>query len=45
MLEIAAGIIVFLSIAVVTTLVLAGIMTLLGVVKGIDLEHLHDDEE
>ena len=45
MLEIIAGIVLFLVIAIVTTIVLAGIMTLLGVVKGVDLEHLHDDEE
>jgi len=45
MLEIVALVVLFVSITVVVTLVLAGIMTLIGVVKGIDLEHLHDDEE
>jgi hypothetical protein len=45
MVEIIAAVVLFVSITVVVTLVLAGIMTLIGVVKGIDLEHLHDDEE
>jgi len=45
MLEIIAAIVIFLSFAVAATVVLAGIMTLVGVVKGVDSEHLHDDEE
>jgi len=45
MVEIIAAVVLFVSITVVVTLVLAGIMTLIGVVKGIDLEHFHDDEE
>jgi hypothetical protein len=45
MVEIIAAVVLFVSITIVGTLVLAGIMTLIGVVKGIDLEHLHDDEE
>jgi len=45
MLEIIANIVIFLAIAVFVTVVAAGVMAFLGVVKGVDLEHLHDDEE
>jgi len=45
MLEIIAAVVLFLSLAIAVTVVLAGIMTLIGVVKGVDLEHLHEDEE
>jgi uncharacterized membrane protein len=37
--------ILILCFAIFATIVVTGILTFLGVVKGLDLEHLHDDEE
>jgi len=45
MLEIIAAVVLFVSLAIFVTVVLAGIMAFLGVVKGVDLEHLDDDEK
>jgi len=45
MLEIIAGIVLFLTIAIVATVVIAGLYILVGTVSGIDHDALHDDEE
>jgi len=44
MLETIAAIVLTIAILVLSIILLAAIMTFLGIVKGVDLEHLHDDE-
>jgi len=45
MLEIIAGVVLFVSIAIVATLVLSGIYIFIGTIGGIDTDAFHDDDE
>jgi hypothetical protein len=45
MLEIIAGILIFLSISILATLVLTGILIFAGTVAGIDTDSMHEDDE
>ena len=45
MLEIIAGIILFITVAIAATVVIAGLYVFIGTLSGIDHDALHDDEE
>jgi hypothetical protein len=44
MLETIAAVVLTIAVLVLSIILLAAVMTFLGVVKGVDLEHLHDDD-
>jgi hypothetical protein len=44
MLETIAAIVLTIAVLVLSIILLAAIMAFLGIVKGVDLEHLHDDD-
>jgi hypothetical protein len=44
MLETIAAVVLAIAVLVLSIILLAAVMTFLGVVKGVDLEHLHDDD-
>jgi hypothetical protein len=45
MLEIIAGIVLFVTVAIAITVFLSGLYVFLGTISGIDHEAFHDDEE
>jgi hypothetical protein len=45
MLEIIAGVVVFLSIAIVATLVISGFYIFIGTINGTDTDAFYNDEE
>jgi hypothetical protein len=45
MIDIIAGIVLFITVAIAVTIFLAGLYIFLGTISGIDHEAFHDDEE